>query len=77
MSAVTDLADSLHRARCWRGPQCDLYGPEDVNEARRLLADRRCENCGEAFTYADWLDRHDTEDGPVHAACCERAECVA
>lgn len=30
----------------------------------------RCEVCGEPFTADQWEDRHTTEDGPVHAACC-------
>ena len=29
-----------------------------------------CEVCGGPFTPGEWEDRHTTEDGPVHAACC-------
>lgn len=38
---------------------------------------RYCEVCGLDFTAAEWNDRHDSDDGPVHARCCAQCRAVA
>lgn len=30
-----------------------------------------CAVCEMPFTAAEWEDRHDSEDGPVHPGCCQ------